>query len=231
MGTNRTTNVVVASALLALLAFGIVGAALHHGENAASTAAAAAPASAAPSGRHHIRVPSGFKVVPDPSDGVTIDVPAAWRTPALASGSYADALRAFARDNPEFAAIVQQRLASTATPIGLFAVEPRSHATVVIQSAPIAGGTKVDAAGLPTGLRDRYTELGIALVGTDTVQLPLGKALRAQLRFLSGGQELVANQYFVADGSKLVTVTIQGPAAAADAAPDDRIARTTDRIG
>ena len=222
MGSSWRLKAGVTAAVVALLVLGVLGATLHDG-NSKPAAAAAVPSV----GRQQVRVPKGWKALSDPTDGVVIDVPAVWRTPTLTAGTYTDAMKSFAADNPEFASIIGQRASNSSSPIGLFAVDPVSHATLVIQSAPTTA--KADPTVLPGVVRDRYTALGIALVATGTVRLPLGQAVRASLRFISAGQELVASQYFVIDGSKLITVTIQRPAAGEPATTDDRIAQTADR--
>ena len=220
MGSSWRVKAAVSAAVVALLVLGVLGASIHDGKSQSSPAAA-------PGGRQQVRVAKGWKMLSDATDGVVIDVPAGWRTPILTAGTYADTMKSFAADNPEFASIIGQRASNSSSPIGLFAVDPVSHATLVIQSAPTTAAG--DPTVLPSVVRDRYTVLGIALVATDAVRLPLGHAVRASLRFISAGKELVARQYFVIDGSRLITLTIQRPAASEPATTDDRIAQSADR--
>ncbi len=219
----RTKIEAWASAVVAaLLGAGVLAAFTTHTIHSKRPAAAAAVA------------PAGHRAqdLIDEHDGLTVSVPAGWQSATLAPGSHTDMVEAFAAEHPQFKSLVAQRVTRAATTVGLLAIDPRSHTTIVIQSAPAAPETVAAASSagvLPLQLIDQYEKLGVQVFHTGTVHLPFGPVLEAEVGLVVGGQELLASQYFFADGNQVVTITIEGPDTAANRAVHDRIAHSARR--
>jgi len=189
----------------------------NHSKQAAAAVAASAP---------------GALDLIDGHDGLTVSVSAGWQSATLEPGSHADMVEAFAAEHPQFKSLVAQRVTRAATTVGLFALDPRSHTTLVIQSAVAAPGVLAGASAtgvLPSQLIAQYEKLGIQVFNTATVQLPIGPVLHASLGLYVAGKELIASQYFFVEGPKIITITIEGLPGADSLAVHDRIARSAHR--
>ena len=153
--------------------------------------------------------PAGFSRVV--GTGFTIDMPAAWRQPALDAAAFDQTASALRQQNPQLARAVEEARTAARSGGGVFAIDPADGSTVnLIVTA--TDGRKLDAVVAQAAAELR--QVGAESLRQETVALAGHPA--ARLRFTlpvrgeSGTVAVPEVQYYVVRAGRLYILTLFG---------------------
>jgi hypothetical protein len=224
--------------ILALLASGLAGVAVHHGDRDVVVPQAGAgktaptvtgPTTTATTVAPAPVTPAGFRRVTDTVDHLSVAVPSSWRTPVLTAGSVNAQLKAYAVKDPQLAPLINAALSAAGKiDLGLFAADPTTRRVLYIYGIDVPAGTTTDSIPLPVA---ELTALGAKNIESSQLQLPVGKADQVSLQLLVKNVTVSQIADFFVLGTRLVYAVLATPGSQPDASVFRQIQQTVQAGG
>lgn len=126
------------------------------------------------------------------NDGVTLVVPSSWIDVSDEDSLMEAGAAVLLEGNPELASIMET---ATSQDFTLFLLDPTTTANLNVLSQPSPGLVTLDQ--LELLLPDQYASFGIDVVDTQTVELPVGDALRLQLEVVVAADVVVKQFQYI----------------------------------
>lgn len=196
-----------------LLLAGIAALFVPHGAKSSTGSTTTTPTSAGvvttsvPPTTTTLVTPTGYQRVIDSTDRLTLALPPGWQTPA-SNVTLAAALQAAKAKNPSMAPVLNNAIgALSRIPVGVFAYDTATKATLYTYGADVPGVTGADQIASRDVVKQVEADGG-KNVQVTTVQLPIGTAGQLAATFTINKQTIAEALDYVVVRGRLISVVV-----------------------